>query len=151
MQGENNARFVRVEKVPCELVVAGFVNEYSQYLEQVRGDGGKFRSTCYMVLRITSWLMILVGVFTIMFGPETLSYSSQTGPTFLQFIQIYPGAIVSIGALLFVISKFFDCSSSATPLTPERFLLAFYELQLPEGQGISIAHVQGSRFQITRG
>ncbi|RMR60996.1 MULTISPECIES: hypothetical protein [Pseudomonas] len=150
MQGENDVRFVRVEKVPCELVVAGFVNEYSQYLEQERGVERTSRSTCYMLLRVTSWLMILVGVFTIMFGPETLSYSSQTGPTFLQLIQIYPGAIVSIGALLFVISKFFDCTHSGTPLTPERFLLVFYELQLPEEPGISIAYVQGSRFQITR-
>lgn len=153
MQGENDVRFVKVETVPCKLVVAGFVDEYSQYLEREKVTDKKLRYICFMLFGITSWLMILVGGLTSMFGPETISYSPQTGPTFVQLIQIYPGAILSIGVLLFVVSRFFDCASR-TPLSPERFLLAFYNVQLPEERGdqarISIAHVDGSLFQITR-
>ncbi|MDO7929173.1 hypothetical protein Q6A51_20515 [Pseudomonas sp. KFB-139] len=157
MKSENEVSPIKkvvVDTLPCELVVAGFAEEYAQYLEHYKNTGQNPLSLPFLLLGISAWLMILVGFFTIVFGPEVISYDSQTGPTFGQIIQIYPGPIVSVGVLLLTIGKFFDSDSSGALLTPELFLLAFYELQLPEGPEnlaeVSIAHVDGALFQINR-
>ncbi|MBX8556261.1 hypothetical protein K5D43_17465 [Pseudomonas cichorii] len=156
MQDENEVSVlgnVVIDKLPCELVVAGFFEEYSQYLALYKSTEQSPVSLLSLFFYFLSWLMIVVGGFTLFFGPETISYSSRTGPSFLQFIQIYPGPIVSVGFFLLAFGKYVDVDSSVALLAPERFLVAFYALHLPEGlenRGeISIEHVDGDLFRIT--
>ncbi|MFJ4144970.1 hypothetical protein [Pseudomonas sp. NPDC089734] len=155
MQDDNDVSFIKtitVNELPCELVVAGFADEYSAYLEQYRSREPVTGSLVSLLLSLAAWMLIVVGGVTIIFGPNSVTYNLRAGPTFLQFIQIYPGPIVSVGSLLLALCKHMDDSFSTEPLTPELFLLTFYDVQLPDGMedltGFSLSYVEGALFQI---
>ena len=46
-------------------------------------------------------LIIFVGILTLLFGPNSLRVS-LSGPTFTEFILLYPGPITSIGLFLII-------------------------------------------------
>ncbi|MBX8485266.1 hypothetical protein [Pseudomonas cichorii] len=153
MQDDSGVGVVKtivVSSLPCELVVDGFVDEYSRYLGRHAGTAQPSASILPLLLGIVAWLMLVVGGLTLLFGPDSVTYSIGCGPTFFQFIQLYPGPIVSVGFLLLIAGQFFDSGQSGDLLRPELFLLAFYELQLPDGRedlsGLSIVYAGGDLF-----
>lgn len=153
MQCDNDVGFFKrlvVSDLPCELVVDGFVDQYSFYLENFEGTSGP---AVTVLFRLISCLIILVGGATLVLGPSTVSYSLMTGPTLMELIQMVPGPIITVGFLLLAISNAIDNQNNA-PLTPEQFLLKFYEVkladELDDSAGVSIAHMDGALFQVTR-
>lgn len=44
--------------------------------------------------------VVCVGGYIIMFGPDYIRYSRFAGPTFYQFIELYPGPITTAGFLI---------------------------------------------------
>jgi len=52
-----------------------------------------------MVVMVVGFAMVVIGGFNILFGPDSL-YISRSGPTFGEFLQLFPGPIASVGVFL---------------------------------------------------
>lgn len=144
---------VMVDKLPCELQVDGFASDYAKYLElhnYTPESGGAI--VCYVLLAFGGAFLALVGFLTLIFGPDTVTFSRLTGPTLLQFVQLYPGPIFTFGTLMVGLGRFLSSLNGEPPVTPEVYLLAFYELQFndvpDDPAGLSIAYMDGDMFRI---
>lgn len=54
---------------------------------------------------------IIVGFGFILLGPDTIYYDRYDGPTFVQFLQMYPGPIATAGFLLLGLAQFIASKS----------------------------------------
>ena len=145
---------VVVDKLPCELQVDGFASDYAKYVElrnYTPESGGAI--FCCVLLVFGGALLALVGFLTAVFGPDTVTFSLLTGPTLLQFVQLYPGPIFTFGALMVGLGRFLSSLNGERPVTPEVYLLAFYELEFNEmpddPAGLSVAYMDGDMFRIS--
>ncbi|KPX42782.1 hypothetical protein RA263_04445 [Pseudomonas syringae pv. tagetis] len=141
---------VIVRQVPGEVAVPGFIKEYSAYLSaEKKTDSAPVILT---LLRLIGLLLLVVGGVFIIFGPGTVRINYLTGLTFLQFLQLYPGPIASVGVLVYGISNFLRSSGIEEQMIPEQFLTANYCLKLPEGidddKPLAITYVGNEVFRI---
>ncbi|PQJ71320.1 hypothetical protein BTO01_08535 [Vibrio jasicida] len=60
----------------------------------------------YIFFTCLAWIGIItafIGLLTVFIGPDKIYYDRTSGPTFSQFVQLYPGPIASIGFVLYQI------------------------------------------------
>jgi hypothetical protein len=152
MQSASDTGFIRsvvVPEFPGMLTVEGFENEYSRYVEH--HESQRISSLVPTILLVVSLLMMIVGGLTSVFGPSTISYSMSSGPTFAQFIQMYPGPIFTVGSLLLMASQYL-MSWSGAAREPDSFLLSSYTLELPAetdySLGLSVIYLGGDVFSL---
>lgn len=157
MQLDDNAnenRKVAVGNLPCDFHVDGFEGEYAMYLER-RNYTPESTGTilCYGLLIVGGLFMALVGALTILFGPDTVSYSRLTGPTLMQLVQLYPGPLFTLGALMVGVGNYLSNLNGEPPLPPEGYLLTFYEMQfsdMPDDPAqVSLVYLDGDAFHIS--
>ena len=115
---------VMVDSLPGDYVVETFSEDYSAHIEskEVREPAGFLGFIGFLIGAV----LCLVGFFTIIFGPSTVMVSMLRGPTFIQFIQLYPGPIFSLGAIIIGVAKWI--SRPGPVLTPEAYLLHYYSV-----------------------
>ncbi|WP_024676196.1 hypothetical protein [Pseudomonas syringae] len=143
---------VIVHQVPGEVAVPDFVEEYSAYLSAEKEIDSAQVILTSLLLRLIGLLLLVVGGAFIIFGPRTVRIDYATGLTFLQFLQLYPGPIASVGMLVYGISSFLRSSGIDEPMIPEQFLTTNYDLKLPEGidddKPLAITYVGDGVFRI---
>ncbi|WP_045462398.1 hypothetical protein [Vibrio hyugaensis] len=61
----------------------------------------------FVFIMLLGSIVAVIGLFTVFTGPEAIYYDRISGPTFEQYIQLYPGPIASIGILLFNIGNYY--------------------------------------------
>ncbi|MGJ7550020.1 hypothetical protein [Pseudomonas alloputida] len=125
--------------------VPGFSEDYAAYLEGIDDGAGFFGGLAMAV----GGVIALVGFSTAVFGPETITYSRMAGPTLLQYVQMYPGPIFSVGGALVAL-----CSHlyGKRAVTREVFLLSHYKLISRDGRDISgevkVRYLDGDKFNM---
>ncbi|CAM3345252.1 hypothetical protein BZK31_08875 [Pseudomonas floridensis] len=154
MQDENDVDKrpkIVVREVPGEFVVDDFMDRYSDYLDAAisgQNDAGSFP---LRFLSICGFALFGVGFLTILLGPETVQYSRATGPTFFQYLQLYPGPIASLGLLIAHFGSYIAARGNTVLQTPEQFLSAHYELEFPGGSKgprlFSTVHIDSGTFK----
>lgn len=87
------------------------------------------------------WIVTIVGGLTIVFGPNTLQIS-YAGPTFFEFIQLYPGPITSVGFLIIMAGQFISNQTIKEALTDFQesvdSQLSIPDEDIPAGKELSI-------------
>lgn len=151
---EEVSRTVAVDKLPCEFHVDGFADEYALHLEIHNSAPASVGALiCCAILLIVGALIALLGGLTIVFGPRTVTYNALTGPSLLQFIQLVPGPIFTVGGLMVGVAAFIDNHNGKPPFAPEVYLLLFYELQFAEmpddPSRISLEYLNDGKFRIS--
>jgi len=143
---------VNVHQVPGEVAVPGFIEAYLAYLSTEKETDSAPVILTSLLLSLIGLLLFVVGGAFIIFGPDTVRIDYLTGLTFLQFLQLYPGPIASVGVLVYGISTFLRSSGIVEPMIPEQFLTANYDLKLPEGidddKPLAITYVGDGVFRI---
>lgn len=154
MQDENDVDKrpkIVVRDVPGEFVVDDFMDRYSDYLEAARNSQNDSGSFPLGFVSICGFALFGVGFLTILLGPETVRYSRATGPTFFQYLQMYPGPIATLGLLIARVGSSIDARDNTVLKTPEQFLWAHYELEFPRGSNgprlFSTVHIDGGTFK----
>ena len=154
MQDKNdvdNRPKIVVRDVPGEFVVDDFMDRYSRYLDAAKAGRRNvgpiapgFVTTCGFILTICGALMVI-------FGPSSVRYSYSTGPTFFQYLQMYPGLITVLGFVITSVGRFIDAHDNTVLKTPEQFLWAHYELEFPRASNgprlFSTVHMEGGTFK----
>lgn len=144
---ETGKPIVRTAGRNQEFEVEGFDEALQAYIRsQPSNDSGA--DVFGWLLLILGGGIAIIGLLTLIFGPETVTYRVLTGPTFFQYIQMYPGMVFSVGAALFSIGG--SLARAKLPVTPEQFLLDTYSLVQPDGSPLKgsydICHLGEDRF-----
>jgi len=106
------------------------------------------------VLQVSGFLIAVVGVLSLLFSPESVWVNREKGMSFLQFIQIYPGPMITVALLM--MSMQYIVRIYLFSRLQRQFLLSVYEeLQLdneeiPVGQELSysVVSVEGDWVRI---
>ncbi|MFJ4155338.1 hypothetical protein ACIPZF_11080 [Pseudomonas sp. NPDC089752] len=126
--------------------IPGFSRDYAAYLESCDEGAGFFGG---LVMAIGA-MIALLGLATVVFGPETITYSRLTGPTFIQYIQMYPGPIFSVGGILVASGTHIYAKRA---VTREVFMLSRYKLITGDGEDVSgkvqLRYLEGDNFNIS--
>jgi len=99
------------------------------------------------------YVILAVGVLTLMFGPETIYYNRLHGMNFLQMIQAYPGPITTAGFLIATLGQL--VSNSAKKQYIEQFdtLLAqrvsIPDGDIPQGFQLALTSLKDSRYMLS--
>jgi hypothetical protein len=131
---------VDFESLPEEKEVPRFESRYEAYCRE-----SKTTKVIANVVMCVAGLMVFVGGCFLVFGPSTVMVNRFSGPTFIQFLQLYPGPIVSFGALL----AFLGAKLVPDNHTPETYMLTYYGLKGEEewGKPLKVDHVKGDLFR----
>jgi hypothetical protein len=111
-----------VVSLPTQVTVDGFAESYLQYVIDRRYQS--------IWLNLIGGLLAVVGFITLLTGPSTISYSLNTGPSFLQLIQMYPGPIVTVGLLLLGLNRYMETLALEGLKAPAEYLLDNYDIQV---------------------
>jgi len=145
MQDIISSSRITIKDSQSEYCVAGFVDAYQAYVNAEEG-GAVY---AYWMLVGVGFLVTAVGVITMIFGPETITYNRMTGPTLLQYIQIYPGPIATIGGVCMAVGSKLG---SKMIMTCESYLQANYQLMAEDGQDVTnvvkVTHLGEDKFEI---
>jgi hypothetical protein len=148
MQSERQAidqQAVRLTALAGDYRIPGFRDAYATYLESCEkgaGYAGGF-------LLLVGVPLALLAIGTALFGPSTVYYPTASGPSLFQYIQIYPGPIMTLGGAL--------CTAGAAlysrrAVGPSAFFRNTYELVAPDGQVMTdkarIHYLKGDDFRI---
>ncbi|WP_024694774.1 hypothetical protein [Pseudomonas syringae] len=154
MQDENGVDKrpkIVVREVPGEFVVDDFMDRYSEYLDAARSARNDAGSFPLGFVSICGFALFGAGFLTILLGPETVHYSKATGLAFLQYLQMYPGPIATLGLLIARVGSSIDARDNTVLPTPDQFLWAHYELEFPRGSKgprlFSTVHIDGGTFK----
>jgi hypothetical protein len=132
-------------QLPRELEVPGFAEEYEQH-RQANED-----SPFATLMQFVGYGLLIVGVLTLIFGPDTVMVNRFTGPDFFQFVLLNPGPIVTLGFLLASGAALLD--GKKQQLLPETYLLSHYPFdargELDEGLQLQVSYLGNSRFQLS--
>ncbi|MWV17813.1 hypothetical protein F3I16_17365 [Pseudomonas sp. L-22-4S-12] len=131
--------------LPQQLEVPGFATFYEEHRQANEG------SPLATILTFIGYGVLIVGVLTLIFGPESVMVNTFSGPDFFQMIQLYPGPIASLGFL--IVSAATLLNGQKQLLTPEAYLLNHYPLEplgeLAEGQRLQVGYLGDSRFLLS--
>ncbi|MDD2047011.1 hypothetical protein [Pseudomonas putida] len=141
---------VMVGSLPGDYVVETFSDDYSAHIESKKlGEPAGFLSFIGFLIGA---VLCLVGFLTLIFGPSTVMVSMLRGPTFIQFIQLYPGPIFSLGAIIIGITSW--TLKPETVMTPEAYLLHYYSVVCPDSTELNekiVAEYKGENtFHLSR-
>jgi len=146
MQDIISSSRITIKDSQSEYCVAGFVDAYQAYVNAEEG-GAVY---AYWLLVGVGFLVTAIGVITMIFGPETITYNSMAGPTLFEYIQIYPGPIATIGSVCMAVGSKLG---SKEIMTCESYLQVNYQLKSEDGQDVSntvkITHLGEDKFEIT--
>ncbi|WP_367598289.1 hypothetical protein [Pseudomonas fulva] len=146
MQPGTEQREIKLTASTGDYQVSGFSEDYVAYLNG-RDRGAEYSGWFVMAIGI---IIALVGFGTLVLGPETITYNRLAGPTLLQYIQMYPGPIFSVGGVLFAIGTRLHASSE---VSHEAFLLSRYKFIAPDGtyvnDQVELSYLGGDNFSIT--
>ncbi|WP_068829835.1 hypothetical protein [Pseudomonas sp. BMS12] len=136
---------VDLATLPLQLMVPGFAEEYEQHRQSNES------SSAASFFKLLGYGVLIVGVLTLFFGPDTVMVNRLSGPDFFQFVQLYPGPISTVGFLIVSGASLMDAQK--LQLMPEAYLLAHYPLEpqgeLGEGLQLQVAYLGDSRFQLS--
>ncbi|NIF27859.1 hypothetical protein F3J44_15925 [Pantoea sp. Tr-811] len=125
--------------------VAGFSEKYATYLTGCYAGAGWSGGSVMAI----GFLIALVGFGALIFGPETITYNRMTGPTLLQYVQMYPGPIFSVGGALFAVGTHLYARRA---ISREMFLLSCYRLIAQDGRDVTgevkLGYLGGDNFNI---
>ncbi len=127
-----NKQKIVLYSLPQKVKVDNFREAYSIHLEE--------HSYSPIWLDIIALVFFVVGAVTIVAGPSTIMYDRASGPTFLQFIQMFPGPIATVGVLIAGLNRFLENSTIEGFLVPEAYIVANYDIEIA-GQSIDAAQV----------
>lgn len=148
-ESENLKWDVVVGSLPGDYVVETFTKDYSRYIESegVGAPAGFFSFIAFLI----GVVFCLVSFLTIILGPPTVMVNILAGPTALQFIQIYSGRILSVSAIVIVISSW--VLRRRAVLSPEEYLLHYYSVLCSDStelnERIIVQHMGGNIFHIS--
>lgn len=118
-------------------------------LEKTDASFPSLTSNILLLTQLVGFIIVATGVLTMIFGPDSVWVNRQTGMTFLQFIQLYPGPIASIGALILFVPELYKkdrhAKQQAAFLKSLEEQLDFTEQDLPEGKVLDLTLVRHSR------
>lgn len=145
MQDIISSRRITIKDSQSKYCVAGFADAYQAYVNAEEG-GAVY---AYWLLVGVGFLVTAVGVITMIFGPETITYNRMTGPTLFQYIQIYPGPIATIGGVCMAVGSKLG---SKMIMTCESYLQANYQLMAEDGKDVTkvvkVTHLGEDKFEI---
>ncbi|WP_411564220.1 hypothetical protein [Pseudomonas shirazensis] len=145
MQDIISSRRITIKDSQSKYCVAGFADAYQAYVNAEEG-GAVY---AYWLLVGVGFLVTAVGVITMIFGPETITYNRMTGPTLFQYIQIYPGPIATIGGVCMAVGSKLG---SKMIMTCESYLQANYQLIAEDGKDVTnvvkVTHLGEDKFEI---
>lgn len=137
-------RQITLKRAGEDFQVDGFSAKYKAYCDDQGGEGESFG----WFLTLVGAIMLAVGVATLMFGPDTIYYDRFAGPSLLQYIQMWPGPITTVGSLCLVIGAKLRAKFC---MKPEDYFLENYQLVSVEGEfissGVDILYVQRDSFR----
>lgn len=148
MQSEPQAidqQAVRLTALSGDYRISGFSEAYATYLESCEKGAG-YAGACLLLVGVP---LALMAIGTALFGPSTIYYPISSGPSLFQYIQIYPGPIMTVGGAL--------CTAGAAlysrrAVRPSAFFRNTYELVAPDGQVVTdrawIHYLGGDDFRI---
>jgi hypothetical protein len=132
-------------QLPRELEVPGFVEEYERHRQA--NEGSPFAT----FMQLLGYGLLIVGVLTLIFGPDTVMVNRFSGPDFFQFVQLNPGPIITLGFLLASGAALLD--GKKQQLLPEAYLLTHYPFdargELDEELQLQVGYLGNSRFQLS--
>ncbi|QKE62278.1 hypothetical protein HNE05_02505 [Aquipseudomonas campi] len=144
-QSPQSAINIDLGTLPLQLEVPGFETFYEEH--RLANED----SSLATILSFIGYGVLIVGVLTLIFGPESVMVSTFSGPDFFQMIQLYPGPIASVGFL--IVSGAALLNGQKEQLTPEAYLLNHYPIEpqgeLPQGQKLQIGYLGDSRFLLS--
>ena len=142
---------IMLGSLPGDHKVEGFAEAYGAYIADRPEE--ELASVIFRWFLMALGLVIgFVGAITIIFGPSMITYSATSGPTAYQMIQMYPGPIFSVGALLFAASNYLEINAKQSVLAPEVFVREICSFIGPDGtdcnEKIIIQHLGDDDFHI---
>lgn len=150
-KGSKQKPEIVIEYLKLQYTVEGFEGEYGSYYKAVCG-GASFRLVIGWPLRFLGWLLLVIGIFTMLLDPGYVRVDPLDGPTILQFIQMRPDLITMLGVLIFGTGILVESINQKEPIPPEEFLRLHYSflgLEYPESEGdILIKYIRGDDFYI---
>lgn len=137
---------IRLKASVGDYHVSGFSEDYAEYLKGC-GRGAEYSGGFMMVI---GFVIALLGFGALVLGPETITYNRMTGPTLLQYLQMYPGPIFSVGGVLFALGTHLYARRA---VSREVFLLSCYKLIARDGKNVTgevkLRYLGGDNFTIT--
>lgn len=125
--------------------VPGFSDFYAEHLQTSIEGAIYFRLLSFVGLAIMA-----VGFLTIIFGPSTITYSTFSGPTFTQWVQMYPGPIATVGGLISLCGKALYAKRT---LPPEVVVRSLFRFIAPGGEDVTevanIHYLGGDDFTVS--
>src|SRR5690554_4973475 len=93
------------------------------------------------IMQVFGFLIAAAAVLSLLFGPDSIWIDRSKGMTFLQFIQLYPGPIITIAIMILsmvTMMKTYVYSKMQTKLKEEIYnQLGLRNEDLPEGKELS--------------
>jgi hypothetical protein len=132
-EGKQDAA-IQLHSVGGDYCVDGLEEAYAAYLEGETGD----KAFNGWVVWSIGMIVAAIGVVTLIFGPETITYNRIAGPSLIQYIQIYPGPIATVGSLLVLVGSKLRALGA---VSHELFLKENYRFINAEGRDVS-EHVE---------
>ena len=81
-----------MQKEPVKLKISDLPFEVERDLSYLVGT-----NPLSLSVMILGYILVAIGLFNIAFGPESVYVSVLSGPTFGEFLQLYPGPIATVG------------------------------------------------------
>lgn len=136
---------VRLTAQAGDYRVPGFSDAYAAYLESCEKGAGH-AGGCLLLVGIP---LTVLAIGTALFGPSTIYYPTPSGPSLFQYIQLYPGPIMTVGGALCTAGAALYSRRAVGPLA---FFRNTYELVAPDGQVVTdkacIHYLKGDDFRI---
>lgn len=149
-EGKVYSRKLQLAALPGKYEVTDFSKKYTEYVEEA-ADQEKFCRDIATWLMLLGGLIFAVGALALLFGPSRV-YITHGGLTLLQFIQLYPGPIVSVGALILGVSQWVGGRSNESYMGPELYLFHSWRLIFPDGtecdEKLAVHWLEGEFFEI---
>jgi hypothetical protein len=136
---------IALSTLPQKAKVKNFREDYGIHLDE--------HSYSAIWLNIVSLILIVVGGVTIVVGPSTIRYDTVSGPTLLQFIQMFPGPIVTVGFLIAGLNKMLENFALEGFLVPEAYVVDKYDIQIAgesiDAARLSIKYIDDEEFEFS--
>jgi hypothetical protein len=101
---------------------------------------------------VVGFVLLIVGILLIFFGPEKIYYNMMEGMTFIQFFQAYPGPIATVGGgLLYIGSHLATTSVNKVNELFQRQIDARLDISdsdIPEGHSLAFTALGNNRFRV---
>ncbi|MCU1719832.1 hypothetical protein [Pseudomonas sp. 5P_5.1_Bac1] len=121
---------VSLSGVDEKFQVKGFVEAYETFIDE-NPSCRPLNKVPDLLFTLVGGVIAVIGLLMMLFGPDSIMVSVVSGPTFFQYIQLYPGYVFSLGAFLSSVGvKLFR---EAKGVSREQFLADEYELSGKEG------------------